>query len=77
MTEWNYDTCLYCKHFALRRPKSVTRWCCKLNSGSAKEKNDFHLIWAYNYIINRGVMDESYRYEVEIEYVGKKKRRKP
>lgn len=74
---WNWDTCLYCKHFDIqRRVGKGTNWRCKLNSGTAAEKREFYLIWATNRLIDYGVLDEGSQDEVIVDYIGKKKRRR-
>ena len=73
MTEWNWDTCVSCKHFALQSLGKGTKWRCSLNNKTAAEKRNFYLIWATNYLIERGALDGSSRYEVAVEYVSKKK----
>ena len=71
---WNYDLCWKCKHFIWTQTKKGSDWRCKLNRATATEKNVFRLIWAENLIINRGAVPESFRSEIEVEFVGKKKR---
>ncbi len=72
---WNYDTCVFCKHFiSSRTPGKGTKISCKLNKGGAAEKRTFEYIWNENYLIGCGVMDETRRSTIIVDYVGRKKK---
>ena len=70
---WDYDTCPMCKRFSNNKVKRGLTWRCSLNNASAKEKNTFHMIWAMNYLIFRGL--EIAEDDVIVTYVGKRKKK--
>ena len=73
--KFDFDTCLMCKHY--RSGESLKRrWRCKLNNGSAAERQAFRRIWVEENLIAVNILVESNRAEIIIEYVGKKKRGK-
>ena len=70
---WNYDTCVSCRHFSSNTTKKGLTWRCSLNNKSAKEKRDFQMIWAINYLNYRGMdVDEDV---IAVTYIGKRKRK--
>jgi hypothetical protein len=74
MTEWDFDHCVDCKRFRLRRGRGLDNWCCSLNKETAQERQDFGMIWATAYLQGSG-----YKIKipvVEITYVGKRKRKR-
>ncbi len=71
---WDYNICIHCRRFTSHRGKKGTTWRCSLNNRSAAEKRAFYTIWAENYLIMRGVIEEKYRSIIAVDYVGKKKR---
>ena len=75
MEIWDFDHCLECKRFISRIGKGLRNWECKLNRDNANERREFAMIWATAYLNDRG-MDIGSVSEVEIEFVGKKKRKK-
>lgn len=71
--EWNFDTCMNCKHF--RSGADINkRWRCKLNTESEYRRR-FHMIWLIENAISAGIMSEADRDQVSVEYIGKKKRK--
>jgi len=74
LEDWNYDTCWECKRYNWSKTKKGSNWTCSLNNKSAAEKRTFYMIWAENYLIERGMLGESLRRQITVEYVGKKRR---
>ena len=64
MRDWNYDTCLHCKHFTLRI--SPMMWKCKINNGHA-ELRAFWQIWASEFLRAQGI--EMRDDDISIEYI--------
>jgi hypothetical protein len=69
---WNYEDCYECRHFSIT--VSPRNWRCKLNRDTAAEKRAFRHLWAMEYIRAHGhdLPDD----EVEVIYIGKKRRKK-
>ena len=74
MTTWDFNHCIECKRFQLRRGKGLNNWACKLNNENAKERRAFGEIWACKYLNERGLKIKIP--EVVIIYVGKRKKNK-
>jgi len=73
MTIWDFDHCIDCKRFRVRRGKGLNNWGCAHNESSAKEKSDFGMIWALAYLQNHGYNINVP--EVIINYIGKRRRK--
>ena len=73
---WNFETCITCKNFSTGKTAEGRYWRCKLNSKPAFDKRNFNMIWAIDRLIARGKLDEKTQYEIIIDYVGKKVRKK-
>jgi len=69
---WNYEACYTCKNFSAN--VSPRKWRCKLNNGTAKEKREFHMIWAMEFIRAHG--ENLAEDEIVVNYTGKKRKPK-
>jgi hypothetical protein len=77
MTEgWDSDVCMECKNFSTGRTAKGRNWRCKLNNKSAAERRGFYMIWATDYLIMCGKLNENLEEKVVVDYIGKKKRKK-
>jgi len=54
MTVWDFEHCIKCKRFRVRRGKGLDNWGCILNNKTAKERRAFGMIWASAYLQDRG-----------------------
>ena len=55
MKTWDFDHCLECRRFKIRRGKGLDNWACKLNNETAKERREFGMIWATAYLQDQGM----------------------